>query len=72
MPELEARVEVIDGSLSDNADAVATRLEQRLMETVRLRITVLVGEPGSVPRSELGKAKRVFERTGDEDPLGPM
>ena len=40
------------------------------METVRLRITVQVGEPGSVPRSELGKAKRVFERTGDEDPVG--
>ncbi len=72
MPELEARVEVVDASLSDNADAVATRLEQRLMETVRLRITVLVGEPGSVPRSELGKAKRVFERTGDEDPVDPM
>jgi hypothetical protein len=29
----------------------------------------MVGEPGSVPRSEMGKAKRVFERTGDEDPL---
>ena len=70
MPELEARVEVADASLSETADAVAARLEQKLMETVRLRITVMVGEPGSVPRSELGKAKRVFERTGEEDPVG--
>jgi phenylacetate-CoA ligase len=70
LPELEARVEVADASLNAEADSIAARLEQQLMETVRLRITVAVGEPGSVPRSELGKAKRVFERTGEEDPLG--
>jgi phenylacetate-CoA ligase len=70
LPELEARVEVADASLNAEADSIAARLEQQLMETVRLRIMVQVGEPGSVPRSELGKAKRVFERTGEEDPLG--
>jgi phenylacetate-CoA ligase len=70
LPELEARVEVADASLSAETDTIAARLEQQLMETVRLRIAVAVGEPGSVPRSELGKAKRVFERTGEEDPLG--
>jgi phenylacetate-CoA ligase len=70
LPELEARVEVADASLNAEADSIAARLEQQLMETVRLRIAVAVGEPGSVPRSELGKAKRVFERTGEEDPLG--
>lgn len=70
LPELEARVEVADASLTAETDAIATRLEQQLMETVRLRVTVAVGEPGSVPRSELGKAKRVFERTGEEDPVG--
>ncbi len=70
LPELEARVEVADASLTADAEAIGARLESRLMETVRLRIPVMVGEPGSVPRSELGKAKRVFERTGDEDPLG--
>jgi phenylacetate-CoA ligase len=70
LPELEARVEVADASLNAEADTIAARLEQQLMETVRLRIAVAVGEPGSVPRSELGKAKRVFERTGEEDPLG--
>lgn len=70
LPELEARVEVADASLTADAEVIGARLESRLMETVRLRIPVMVGEPGSVPRSELGKAKRVFERTGDEDPLG--
>ncbi len=48
---------------------IGSRLEQRLQEVVRLRITVAVGRPGSVPRTELGKAQRVFERTGDADPL---
>jgi hypothetical protein len=41
-----------------------------LAETVLLRINVRAGAPGSVPRTELGKAKRVFEQTTDEDPLG--
>lgn len=70
LPELEARVEVADASLTADAETIGARLESRLMETVRLRIPVMVGEPGSVPRSEMGKAKRVFERTGAEDPLG--
>ncbi|MFQ5524230.1 MAG: phenylacetate--CoA ligase family protein [Acidimicrobiia bacterium] len=70
LPELEARVELGDGSLLPEAEAITARLEQRLRETVRLRINVSVGPPGSVPRTEVGKAKRVFERTGEEDPLG--
>jgi phenylacetate-CoA ligase len=69
LPELEARVEVIDGSFSDSSDEIAQRLQNRLMETIRLRVTVKVGPPGSIPRSELGKAQRVFEQTDDEDPL---
>ncbi len=68
LPELEARVELADGA-SSNADAVGSRLERRLMETIRLRVTVMVGEPGSVPRSDFGKARRVFERLGDADPV---
>ncbi|HIE21378.1 MAG TPA: phenylacetate--CoA ligase [Acidimicrobiia bacterium] len=70
LPELEARVELTDDSLLSDADMVARRLEERLRETVRLRINVTVGPPGSVPRTEAGKAKRVFERTTDQDPLG--
>jgi phenylacetate-CoA ligase len=70
MPELEARVELADAGLIGKRDAVAERLQNKLMETVRLRIAVHVGDPGSIPRTELGKAKRVFERTDDTDPLG--
>lgn len=70
LPELAARVEVANESLVDRAGEIAERLQAKLMETVRLRINVDVGAPGSVPRTELGKAKRVFEQTGDEDPMG--
>jgi phenylacetate-CoA ligase len=70
LPELEARVEVADVSLVPSADQIASRLQKRLAETVRLRVRVVVGRPHSVPRTELGKAKRVFEQTTDEDPLG--
>ncbi len=70
LPELEARVEVIDESFSDSSDEIAQRLQNQLMETIRLRVKVDVGPPGSVPRSEVGKAKRVFSQTSDEDPLG--
>jgi phenylacetate-coenzyme A ligase PaaK-like adenylate-forming protein len=70
LSELEARAEVANESLVGEIDAITTRLQNRLAEVVRLRINVNVGVPGSVPRNELGKTKRVFEQTNDEDPLG--
>ena len=69
LPELEARVELADDSLELHTDEIASRLESKLRETIRLRVQVSVGPAGSVPRTEVGKAKRVFERTTDEDPL---
>ncbi len=69
LPELEARVEVADDSLIGSAPDISSRLVSRLRETVRLRIEVNVGPAGSVPRTEVGKAKRVFERTDERDPL---
>ena len=69
LPEVEARVEVADESLTGEIAEIAVRLESKLAETVRLRITVTVGGPGSVPRPALGKAKRVFEQTSDRDPM---
>ena len=69
MPELEARVEIIEPVLADRRDVIAARIQERLTETVRLRIEVKVGMPGSLPRTETGKAKRVFERTTDDDPV---
>jgi phenylacetate-CoA ligase len=67
--EIQARVELIESVLRDDRDVIAGRLQDRLAETVRLRVDVEVGMPGSVPRPQAGKAKRVFERTTDEDPL---
>lgn len=69
LAELEARVELIEPVLADSRDLIARRLQERIMESVRLRVEVKVGMPGSVPRTEMGKAKRVFERTGDSDPF---
>ncbi len=69
LPEVEARVELADADRAPLRDAIARRLQQRLAETVRLRIAVAVGDPGSIPRAELGKAKRVFDRYDDADPV---
>ncbi len=71
LPEVEARVELAETAPAAVKEVVAQRLEARLMEAVRLRITVNVGDPRSIPRTEMGKAKRVFERTDDHDPLTP-
>ncbi len=70
LPELEARVELAPGVGVDSSAAIATRLKKLLAEKVRLRVEVKVGPTGSIPRTELGKARRVFEQTTDEDPLG--
>ncbi len=66
LPELEIRAEL---AVPGGAAAVAERLGARLEELLRLRVSVAVGEPGSIPRQEVGKAKRVFERTAEEDPF---
>ncbi len=60
LPEVEARTELAADAAS-SAGQVAERLASKLMETVRLRVNVNVGQPGSVPRTEVGKARRVFD-----------
>jgi phenylacetate-CoA ligase len=69
LPELEVRVELAREGSEDDRAVVAARLTERLLALLRLRVLVDVGPPGSVPRTELGKAVRVFERTTDADPL---
>jgi phenylacetate-CoA ligase len=61
LPELEIRAEL--ASTEARVEEVEERLRVRLAETLRLRTNVVVGEPGSIPRQEVGKAQRVFERT---------
>jgi phenylacetate-CoA ligase len=69
MPELDIRVELASADLVGREDAVADRLCARLLERLRLRTTVAVSPPDSIPRQEVGKAQRVFERTDEADPV---
>ncbi len=71
MPELEVYAELTSAGAHEEA---ASRLCRRLEEVLRLRVSVSVGEPGSLPRQEVGKARRVFERTDEDEPFpaGPV
>jgi phenylacetate-CoA ligase len=69
MPELEVRAEFVSLDLAPTRAEVEGRIGSRLAERLRLRVTVVVGDPGAIPRQETGKAKRVFERTAEEDPF---
>ena len=75
MPELFVRAELAEPDLGVDDEEVRTALERRLMDALlarlRLRVKVEIGPPGSLPRQEVGKAKRVFERIDEADPL-PM
>jgi phenylacetate-CoA ligase len=59
LPELEVHVE---------ADGPVEGLEGRLERRLRLRCAVVTHPTGSLPRTETGKAKRLFERADDTDP----
>ena len=59
LTEIEAKVEMRYPDLSNRREAIAERLERKLLETVRLRVEVTVSDPGQLPRQEAGKAKRV-------------
>jgi phenylacetate-CoA ligase len=69
MKELEVRTELADAGWEPRSEEVAARLGERLAERLRIRVAVVLGPPGSIPRQELGKARRVFERTADRDPF---
>jgi phenylacetate-CoA ligase len=70
MPELIARVETRQAMTADAKQMLANRVSARLMEAVRLRITVDVRDPATMPRTEMGKTKRVFTWSESGDPLG--
>lgn len=53
-----------------DAERVAAELRAGLEARLRLRTEVTVVPPGRLPRSETGKARRVWERVDDTDPLG--
>jgi phenylacetate-CoA ligase len=65
MPELQVQAELAHPGDQSQQAAIADRLAERLLARLRLRVSVEVGQPGSVQRQEVGKAVRVFERTDD-------
>jgi phenylacetate-CoA ligase len=67
LPQLEVHAELVEHGI--DGEAVTVRLREKLELRLRVRVEVVVGEPGSIPRQELGKAKRVFERTSERDEL---
>ncbi len=69
LPELIARVEVADPGLVGHEDEVRERLAARLQDRVRIRVAVDVRNPGTIPRPEIGKARRVFFQDDDDDPM---
>ncbi len=67
LPQLEVHAELVEHGI--DGEAVTVRLREQLEVRLRVRVEVVVGAPGSIPRQELGKAKRVFERTSERDEL---
>ena len=70
MVEMVVRCELTSRSDMPQRDNIRERLERELHSRLRSRTTVRIGDPGSMPRSEVGKAKRVFEQIDERDPLG--
>jgi phenylacetate-CoA ligase len=69
MPELEVHAELAASDLIGRREEVERILDASLEERLNLRLRVVVLEPGGLPRQEVGKAKRVFERTEEKDEL---
>ena len=60
LDEAEVEVEVEEERVGD--DALRTRAERALRETIGCSISVKLQPPGTVPRSEGGKLQRVLDR----------
>ncbi len=61
MAELTVKTELASAEDVPLRHEVEHRLRERLAGRLRIRVEVECGPPGSIPRSEVGKAKRVFE-----------
>jgi phenylacetate-CoA ligase len=69
LTRLEVHAELASDDLVSQRDDVQRKLEDVLERRLQLQVRAVVAEPGGLPRQELGKAKRVFERTGETDEL---
>ncbi len=71
MVELRVRAEATAAASSaTNLVVGGERLARLIAERIRIRADVEMVPEGSMPRTEVGKVKRVFEQIGDTDPLG--
>ena len=68
MAELRIRAEAT-ADVAD-LDRGAERISKAVAERIRIRAAVEMVPEGSMPRTEVGKVKRVFEQVDDADPLG--
>jgi phenylacetate-CoA ligase len=69
MANLVVRVELENADHIAARDQIRDRVERALETNLRIRVDVEVGDPQSIPRQEVGKAKRVFEQLDERDPL---
>jgi phenylacetate-coenzyme A ligase PaaK-like adenylate-forming protein len=71
MAELRVRAEATaKATASGNLATGAERLTKVIADRIRIRANVEMVPEGSMPRTEVGKVKRVFEQVDDDDPLG--
>ena len=66
LANLEVRCELAQRG---DAELVAEDIRRRLEARLRVRTDVIVLAQGALPRQEAGKARRVWERLDDRDPL---
>jgi phenylacetate-CoA ligase len=66
MTNLEVRAEL---NAPAAPEPVERELRAALEQRLRVRTDVYVVQPGTIPRQEVGKARRVWERLDERDPL---
>jgi phenylacetate-CoA ligase len=66
MTNLEVRCELLQGG---DPEPIEREVRKLLEERLRVRTDVYVLPPGTLPRQETGKARRVFERLDEGDPV---
>jgi phenylacetate-CoA ligase len=66
MTNLEVRAEL---RAAADSELIERELAQALAERLRVRTDVHLLPPGTLPREEVGKARRIWERLDERDPL---
>ena len=68
MVELRIRAEAT-ADAADRLSAAADRIARVMADRIRIRANLELVPEGSMPRTEVGKVKRVYEQVDDTDPL---